>query len=77
MARKRGLDLSRHRWPGAVYLRFESRSITWSQLQLRVTSVAAAMARRGVGAGDPPGMGLPGMGSAGRTFLPSLGHLSS
>jgi fatty-acyl-CoA synthase len=41
-----------HEKPGAVYLRFEGRSITWSQLGQRVTAAAAAMARRGVGAGD-------------------------
>jgi fatty-acyl-CoA synthase len=41
-----------HTKPGAVYLRFEERSITWSQLEQRVTAVAAAMARRGVRAGD-------------------------
>ena len=38
--------------PDAVYLRFEGRSTTWSQLKQRVTAVAAAMARRGVGTGD-------------------------
>ena len=41
-----------HTKPDAVYLRFEGRSTTWSQLERRVTAVAAAMARRGVGAGD-------------------------
>jgi fatty-acyl-CoA synthase len=41
-----------HTKPGAVYLRFEERSITWSQLEQRVTAVAAEMARRGVRAGD-------------------------
>src|SRR5580692_10342218 len=41
-----------HTKPDAVYLRFEGRSITWSQLERRVTAVAAAMARRGVRAGD-------------------------
>jgi fatty-acyl-CoA synthase len=41
-----------HTKPDAVYLRFEGRSTTWSQLEQRVTAVAAAMARRGVGAGD-------------------------
>jgi fatty-acyl-CoA synthase len=41
-----------HAKPDAVYLRFEGRSTTWSQLDRRVTAAAAAMARRGVGAGD-------------------------
>jgi fatty-acyl-CoA synthase len=41
-----------HTKPDAVYLRFEGHSTTWSQLEQRVTAVAAAMARRGVGAGD-------------------------
>ncbi len=41
-----------HEKPGAVYLRFEGRSITWSQLGQRVTAAAAALAGRGVGAGD-------------------------
>src|ERR1700691_1857173 len=41
-----------HTKPAAVYLRFRGRSITWSQLEQRITVVAAAMARRGVGAGD-------------------------
>ncbi len=40
-----------HAKPDAVYLRFEGRSITWSQLHRRVNAIAAAMARRGVGAG--------------------------
>ena len=41
-----------HAKPDAVYLRFEGRSITWSQLHQRVNAIAAAMARRGIGAGD-------------------------
>ncbi len=41
-----------HEKPGAVYLRFESVSITWSQLHARVAAVAAALRRRGVRAGD-------------------------
>jgi len=41
-----------HTKPDAVYLRFEGRSTTWSQLEQRVAAVAAAMARRGVGGGD-------------------------
>jgi acyl-CoA synthetase (AMP-forming)/AMP-acid ligase II len=41
-----------HAKPDAVYLRFEGRSVTWSQLEQRVTTVAAAMAQRGVCAGD-------------------------
>ena len=41
-----------HAKPDAVYLRFEGRSTTWSQLEQRVTAAAAAMARRGVSAGD-------------------------
>src|SRR6202161_2697253 len=41
-----------HTKPDAVYLRFEGRSITWAQLEQRVAAVAAAMARRGVRAGD-------------------------
>jgi len=40
-----------HAKPDAVYLRFDGRSITWSQLHQRVTAIAMAMARRGVGAG--------------------------
>jgi fatty-acyl-CoA synthase len=41
-----------HEKPGAVYLRFEGVSITWSQLHARVAGVAAALRRRGVRAGD-------------------------
>ena len=41
-----------HEKPGAVYLRFEGVSITWSQLHVRVAAVAAALRRRGVRAGD-------------------------
>src|ERR1700722_6491052 len=41
-----------HAKPDAVYLRFEGRSVTWSQLHQRVTAIAGAMARRGVAAGD-------------------------
>ena len=41
-----------HAKPDAVYLRFEGRSVTWSQLHQRVTAIAVAMARRGVAAGD-------------------------
>ena len=37
-----------HEKPGAVYLRFQGVSVTWSQLHDRVSAVAAAMARRGV-----------------------------
>jgi fatty-acyl-CoA synthase len=40
-----------HEKPGAVYLRFEGVSITWSQLHARVAGVAAALRRRGVRAG--------------------------
>jgi fatty-acyl-CoA synthase len=40
-----------HAKPDAVYLRFDGLSITWSQLHQRVTAIAVAMARRGVGAG--------------------------
>jgi fatty-acyl-CoA synthase len=40
-----------HAKPDAVYLRFDGRSITWSQLHQRVNAIAVAMARRGVGAG--------------------------
>src|ERR1700734_822165 len=40
-----------HAKPDAVYLRFDGRSVTWSQLHQRVTAIAVAMARRGVGAG--------------------------
>ncbi len=40
-----------HEKPGAVFLRFEGRSTTWAQLHERVGTVAAAMRRRGVGAG--------------------------
>jgi len=41
-----------HAKPDDVYLRFEGCSTTWAQLHERVTSVAAAMAGRGVRAGD-------------------------
>ena len=41
-----------HEKPGAVYLRFEGVSITWSQLHVRVAAVAGALRRRGVRAGD-------------------------
>jgi fatty-acyl-CoA synthase len=41
-----------HEKPGAVYLRFEGVSITWSQLHVRVAGVAGALRRRGVRAGD-------------------------
>jgi fatty-acyl-CoA synthase len=38
--------------PDEVYLRFEGQSTTWAQLHERVSAVAAAMAGRGVRAGD-------------------------
>ena len=38
--------------PGAVYLRFQGVSVTWSQLHDRVNAVAAAIAHRGVTAGQ-------------------------
>src|SRR5580658_8751543 len=38
--------------PGAVYLRFRGVSVTWYQLSERVNAVAAAMAHRGVTAGQ-------------------------
>src|ERR1700721_1604554 len=41
-----------HAKPDAVYLRFEGRSVTWSQLHQRASAIAAAMSQRGVGAGD-------------------------
>ncbi len=41
-----------HEKPGAVYLRFEGRTITWAQIHERVSAVAAALRERGVGAGD-------------------------
>jgi fatty-acyl-CoA synthase len=41
-----------HEKPDALFLRFEGKSITWSQLHERVRAVAAAMARRGVGPGQ-------------------------
>jgi len=41
-----------HEKPDAVYLRFRGVSVTWSQLRDRVNAVAAAMARRGVTAGQ-------------------------
>jgi fatty-acyl-CoA synthase len=41
-----------HAKPDAVYLRFEGRSTTWSQLHERVNAIAAAMRQRGVGAGQ-------------------------
>src|ERR1700678_937897 len=41
-----------HAKPDAVYLRFEGRSVPWSQLHQRVSAIAAAMSQRGVGAGD-------------------------
>jgi len=36
-----------HAKPEASYLRFEGRSITWSQLHERVNAIAAASHRRG------------------------------
>ena len=41
-----------HEKPGAVYLRFEGRTITWAQIHERVSAVAAALRERGVRAGD-------------------------
>jgi fatty-acyl-CoA synthase len=41
-----------HEKPGAVYLRFEGGSVTWAQLQERVSGLAAALRERGVRAGD-------------------------
>ena len=41
-----------HEKPGEVYLRFGGVSITWSRLHMRVVTVAAALRRRGVRAGD-------------------------
>jgi fatty-acyl-CoA synthase len=41
-----------HAKPDATYLRFEGRSITWSQLYDRVNAIAAAMRGRGIGAGQ-------------------------
>src|SRR5580698_3329361 len=41
-----------HEKPDAVYLRFRGVSVTWSQLRDRVNAVAAAMAHRGVTAGQ-------------------------
>src|SRR5437588_11832946 len=41
-----------HEKPGAVYLRFEGRTITWAQLHERVSGLAAALGERGVRAGD-------------------------
>src|SRR5580658_7522116 len=41
-----------HAKPDAVYLRFEDRSITWSQLYDRLNAIAAAMRGRGIGAGQ-------------------------
>src|SRR5579862_5100785 len=41
-----------HEKPDAVYLRFQGGSVTWSQLRDRVNAVAAAMASRGVTAGQ-------------------------
>jgi len=41
-----------HEKPGAACLRFRGESVTWSQLRDRVSAVAAAMARRGVTAGQ-------------------------
>lgn len=38
--------------PQAVALRFTGRTLTWSDLQRRVSALAAALRRRGVGAGD-------------------------
>lgn len=38
--------------PQAVALRFTGRTLTWSDLQRRVSALAAALCRRGVGAGD-------------------------
>ena len=41
-----------HEKPGAVYLRFEGRTITWAQIHERVSGLAAALRERGVRAGD-------------------------
>jgi fatty-acyl-CoA synthase len=41
-----------HAKPNEAYLRFDGCSTTWAQLHERVGAVAAAMARRGVRAGD-------------------------
>ena len=41
-----------HEKPGAVYLGFEGRTITWAQIHERVSEVAAALRERGVRAGD-------------------------
>ncbi|BBY23362.1 fatty-acid--CoA ligase FadD5 [Mycobacterium stomatepiae] len=38
--------------PQAVALRFTGRTLTWSDLQRRVSALAGALRRRGVGAGD-------------------------
>src|SRR3954454_14360841 len=46
--------VARHAYtqPAGVAIRFEGRSITWSELHGRVGALAAAFARRGVAAGD-------------------------
>ena len=41
-----------HAKPGAAYLRFEGRTVTWAQIHERVAVIAAALRERGVRAGD-------------------------
>jgi fatty-acyl-CoA synthase len=41
-----------HAKPGSVYLRFEGTSVTWAQLHERIGLVGAALAGRGIRAGD-------------------------
>jgi fatty-acyl-CoA synthase len=42
-----------HAKPGAAYLRFEGRTVTWAQIHERVAVIAAALRERGVRAGLP------------------------
>ena len=41
-----------HAKPGAAYLRFEGRTVTWAQIHERVAVIAAALRERGIRAGD-------------------------
>src|SRR6185437_12580503 len=41
-----------HAKPHEVYLRFEGASVTWAQIHERIGAVAAALAERGIRAGD-------------------------
>ena len=41
-----------HAKPGAAYLRFEGRTVTWAQIHERIAVIAAALRERGIRAGD-------------------------